>query len=164
MKKCILLLISFSVIGCAPAYVVQQNTPSATVKAEHIGDHPSSTSFDVFSSPKCEKQFYKGELSDIGTNIDLKKSSLGKIEANNIVYFSGTRIWQVRNTNLEAWCSLMFSFTPKENAVYVMKMNATDSRACSVEVYEESNKEKPKDLQTYSLSRICRGDDVYFEK
>jgi hypothetical protein len=164
MRIIFLFSLSFLVIGCAPTYVLQQNTPSATVKVDHLGRHPSRTSFDIFSAPKCEKQYFIGELADIGINIGLKKSSIGKVEANKKVYMSGARIWRIESTNLEAWCSLMFGFTPKENAVYTMKMNGTNSGSCSVEVREEISKEVPKDLEVYKLNRICRGDDVYFEK
>lgn len=163
MKKSIMFLLLSSTIGCAPAYVVPQNVPTATVNTDHTGAHPSNTSIDIFSHPKCEKQYFLGELADVGTNIDLKKSATGKIEANKVVYFSGTRHWEVADGHLGAWCSVMFSFTPKPDAVYNMKVNGAGYGSCSIDVSEESTKESPKDLQIHKLDRVCRGDSVHFE-
>ena len=164
MKKLLLSLLISSTIGCAPAYLAPQNSPTATVNMSHTGMHPSNTTIDVFSQPKCEKQFFLGELGDIGTNIDLKKSATGKIEANKIVYFSGSRRWPIANAGLIASCSTMFSFTPKQNATYSMSIKGTDYGICSVDVFDESNKEKPSDLTMYKVDRICVGDAVHYEK
>lgn len=164
MKKSVLFVLLSPLLGCAPAYVVPQNTSTAIVNVDHVGQHPSSSTIDVFSAPKCEKQFFLGELADVGTNIDLKKSATGKIEANKVAYFSGTRHWAIPEAGLEKWCSLMFSFTPKQDAVYSVNVTGSGYSACSVEVFENGSKEKPSDLQIYPLDRICLGDSIHYEK
>mgnify|MGYP003579766638 CR=1 FL=1 len=164
MKKIIFYSSLFFFVGCAPAYMVPQGAKVASINVTHQGDHPSSSSIDIFSEAKCEKQYYVGELADVGTNIDLKKSMSGKVEANKVIYFSGTRIWLVHAGALESWCSSMFSFTPKEGATYDVKVNGNQYGACEVEVIDSQSNSKPADLKVYKLNRICRGDDVYHEK
>jgi hypothetical protein len=164
MKKATVLLFSVSVFGCAPAYVIPENSKVATINIEHQGPNPSSTSINIFSNPKCEKEFYLGELASVGTSIDLKKSATKDIEANKIIYFSGTRHWKDRYTALDIWCSRMFSFTPKEGAAYNIKIIGTELGTCATEVVEEKSKKAPIDFKELQVDRVCSGVDVHYSE